>query len=113
MTIVRVAEAFSPYLGGRYRSDGPWSGEEFRDDVLVPHIRDAIANKDSITVVLDGVAGVPSSFLEEAFGGLLRTTQWPLEQLERTVKIEAEDPDLWPYVGLARRFMNEEHARQA
>jgi hypothetical protein len=104
---VRVAAEFSPYLGGRYRDDGPWSGEQFREEVLVPRLQQAIQSDGHLVLVLDGVAGVPSSFLEEAFGGLLRATEWKLEQLRDILEIKADDPDLWPYIKLADRFMAE------
>lgn len=60
--------AFSLTPGGRYRSEGEFSGEEFREDHLVP-VLDSGAD---IEVDLDGPVGVTSSFLEEVFGGLVR-----------------------------------------
>lgn len=59
---------FSATPGGRYREEGQWSGEEFRDDVLVPLLE---AGHD-VVVDLDGPLGFTSSFLEEVFGGLVR-----------------------------------------
>lgn len=111
MTEVLLANQFSPYLGGRYRDDGPWSGQQFREDYLVPWLTDAIRDHQRIVLVLDGVAGVPSSFLEEAFGGLLRNTHWTLAQVKSALKLEASDPDLWPYVRLADQFMSEAASR--
>ena len=63
-----VARDFTLYPSGRYASDGPWSGEIFRKKHLGP----ALLDNDIVTVVLDGVMGYGSSFLEEAFGGLVR-----------------------------------------
>ena len=61
---------FSEYPGPRKESIGPNSGEKFREKVLAPAIR---ANPDELIVVnLDGTSGYGSSFLEEAFGGLIR-----------------------------------------
>lgn len=107
MIVLNVREKFSPYLGGRYRGDGPWSGEAFRDDVLVPALLDAMARQEKVEVVLDGVAGVPSSFLEEAFGGLLRHGHFGLEQLKQALLLSAKDPELWPYIQLADEFMEQ------
>lgn len=59
---------FSEYPGARYKSLGPHSGEEFRDDVLIP----AIKTGEKIFINFDGVFGYGSSFLEEVFGGLIR-----------------------------------------
>ncbi|HHW4136600.1 TPA: STAS-like domain-containing protein [Yersinia enterocolitica] len=59
---------FSKFPGPRYISLGEFSGEEFRDEYLIP----ALEKYDEVTVNLDGVFGYGSSFLEEAFGGLVR-----------------------------------------
>jgi hypothetical protein len=114
MTEIRLADDFSPYLGGRYRSDGPWSGEEFRDDLLIHRFDEARAGGGKLVVVLDGVAGVPSSFLEEAFGGLLRVRKdLSLADVEHTLEITASDPELLPFVKLARDYMRGESERRA
>ncbi|MGN4979434.1 MULTISPECIES: STAS-like domain-containing protein [unclassified Aeromonas] len=60
---------FSEFPGARYRKLGPYSGEEFRDDVLIPAIKD----NNHVIVNFDGVFGYGSSFLEEVFGGLIRS----------------------------------------
>jgi hypothetical protein len=66
--IVSVAIDFTRFPSGRYKKNGPTSGEEFRDTFLVPLIRDG----NRVKVELDGTIGYGSSFLEEAFGGLVR-----------------------------------------
>ncbi|MGJ3353464.1 STAS-like domain-containing protein [Providencia sp. Je.9.19] len=60
---------FSRFPGPRYKNLGEFSGEEFRDDILIPEIE---KNNGDIEVNLDGVFGYGSSFLEETFGGLAR-----------------------------------------
>ena len=65
---ISIAEDFSRYPAGRIPVDGDWSGERFREEYLVPALRDF----DRVTVVFNGIAGVASSFLDEAFGGLVR-----------------------------------------
>ena len=66
--LISVAKEFSPSPAGRYASDGPYPGEVFRDQILVPALR----NYETVVVDLDGTDGYGSSFLEEAFGGLVR-----------------------------------------
>ncbi|ASR89174.1 STAS-like domain-containing protein [Alcaligenes faecalis] len=66
--MINIAKDFSPFAAGRYRSDGPWSGERFREEILLP----ALKQGGGVSVVLDGTLGLGSSFLEEAFGGLVR-----------------------------------------
>ncbi len=60
---------FTKFPGARYRDLGPFSGEEFRDDKLIPAIEKEGKN---LIVNLDGVFGYGSSFLEEIFGGCIR-----------------------------------------
>lgn len=66
--IIDIAKDFSKYPSGRTQEDGPASGALFREKHLVP----AFTNNDKVIVKLDGVKGYPSSFTEEAFGGLVR-----------------------------------------
>jgi len=61
---------FSEFPGPRYERIGPNSGEKFRETILLPALRTAPI--EEITINLDGTAGYGSSFLEEAFGGLIR-----------------------------------------
>lgn len=65
---ISIAREFSRYPAGRVRSDGPFSGEAFRDGWLIPILK----SDDRAVIDLDGVRGYGSSFLEEAFGGLVR-----------------------------------------
>ncbi|CAD85291.1 MULTISPECIES: STAS-like domain-containing protein [Nitrosomonas] len=73
MKIINIRENFSRYPAGRYRADGPYNGEKFREELLVPALSEAIDKGEKVKVELDGVRGYNSSFLEEAFGGLVRS----------------------------------------
>lgn len=66
--MITIATDFSDTPAGRYASDGPYSGESFREEMLIPALKEG----KSVVVDLDGVLGFGSSFLEEAFGGLVR-----------------------------------------
>jgi hypothetical protein len=68
MALLRVASAFSPRPYGRYPAHGPDNGERFRDEFLAPILRERVPT----IVDLDGARGLGPSFLEEAFGGLVR-----------------------------------------
>ncbi len=68
--VINIATAFSRTPGARYRTDGPYSGEEFRQKYLEPLFRDG--STERIQIILDGTEGYATSFLEEAFGGLAR-----------------------------------------
>ncbi|WP_417507706.1 STAS-like domain-containing protein [Marinomonas gallaica] len=60
---------FTKFPGARYKSLGPYSGEEFRDEKLIPAINQ---QGKKLVINLDGVFGYGSSFLEEIFGGCIR-----------------------------------------
>lgn len=65
---VSVANDFSKGPGGRFLADGPFPGEAFRRKHLVPALRGG----GIVFVSLDDTFGYGSSWLEEAFGGLVR-----------------------------------------
>jgi hypothetical protein len=76
--IINVAKDFSRFPSGRYVEDSRFSGQRFRDDFLVPSLK----NFDRVVVELDGTLGYGSSFLDEAFGGLRRANIFPPEQIK-------------------------------
>ena len=100
-TIV-IAQDFSKFPAGRYRGDGEASGAAFRD-LLV----DALNGSERVLVVFDGVAGFGSSFLEEAFGGLVREHHMDKAFLDQHLHLRTEDPDLADFVKLAERYIEE------
>lgn len=67
-SLINVKTVLGLHPFGRYRNEGRGSGEELRDDYLIP----ALNNYDLVNIELDGVMGYGSSFLEEVFGGLVR-----------------------------------------
>lgn len=77
MSIIYVKN-FTLAPGARYRKLGKGSGEEFRDDILVP----AFEQDKNLIVDLDGVLGYGSSFLEEAFAGLIRLQKFTLQEIK-------------------------------
>ena len=59
--------------GPRYREQGACSGEQFREDVLIPQVRKSLARGETLLVELeDARFGYPTGWLEEVFGGLVR-----------------------------------------
>jgi hypothetical protein len=91
--VIKVSTEFSRTPGGRYYTDGPASGEQFREEFLLPALR----AHDNITIDLDGARGYPSSFLEEAFGGAVRKLRLSPQEFLRRVKFKA-DGDFQIYV---------------
>jgi hypothetical protein len=69
---LNIARDFTPIPGPRFRTEGERSGQEFREDLLRPRFLDAQRAGGVLHIDLDGTVGYPTSFLEEAFGGLAR-----------------------------------------
>ena len=68
-----VSSVHTSTPGGRYRRQGPGSGEDLREKHLLRALK--TAEKDSVRCIvhLDGAEfGYRSGYLEEAFGGLVR-----------------------------------------
>lgn len=92
MKTIKVRD-FTEFPGPRFKKLGPYSGQEFRETVLEPAIEEA---GPDIEIDLDGTFGYGSSFLEEAFGGLVRRhviTETQAMALSTHIKSE-EDPSL-------------------
>lgn len=69
--VLDVARDFTSTPGGRFETEGKWSGQEFRTRVLEPAL-DRAATTAVVVVDLDGPEGFTTSFLEEVFGGIIR-----------------------------------------
>jgi hypothetical protein len=98
---IEISKEFSRFPAGRFRSDGSSSGEHFREDILIPALE-----RGPVTVVLDGVAGLPSSFLEEVMGGLLRSGM-TLSFIEGRLTILAETPRMKSYPDQAWNYIRD------
>lgn len=102
--IINIAKDFSLYPAGRFKTDGPYSGEAFRDDILVPSLQ----SHDCVQVQIGEVPGYGSSFLEEAFGGLVRLGLFSKSELKEKLKIDYDEDsyatyadELWDYINAA------------
>ena len=67
-----IAKNYTETPGPRYQNEGEYSGEHFRKTVLLNLVQEAQSKSERIELNLDGGYGYPTSFLEEAFGGLIR-----------------------------------------
>ena len=87
---INIAKDYTTTPGARYKMDGPFSGEEFREIYLEKHFKNP-TDCYKVKIILDGTEGYATSFLEEAFGGLVRKikSKKPLERIEF---ISIEDP---------------------
>lgn len=102
--LISVSE-FSRFPGGRWKKDGPFSGEEFRDTIVIPALKAAKAAGDKVVVSLDDVEGYASSFLEETFGGIVRANVMPPEELMGILSVRSADPVFSGFKADALRYL--------
>lgn len=97
---ISIAKDFCETPAGRYDVDGPFSGERFRTDVLLPNLQAGRL----LSINFDGTLGYGSSFLEEAFGGLVRlgfTREQLQRQLQLSSTLAAYSERVWRYIAEA------------
>jgi hypothetical protein len=87
--VLNLVKEFTDTPGPRYRTEGDFSGEQFREDLLLPRFRTAMEKRQILFVDLDGAQGYATSFLEEAFGGLARIVG--SEKVMQYLKVKSED----------------------
>lgn len=80
--LIVLARDFARHPGPRFVSQGPNSGEKFRK-LLVKNLTDY----DKVAVDLDGTSGIGSSFLDEAFGGLVFAEGFSPSDVRRRVRV--------------------------
>jgi hypothetical protein len=92
---IKIASDFTTAPGPRHVSEGKFSGEQFRVDLLLPKVMEASKLKCPLTIDLDGTSGFGTSFLEESFGGLIRENNLSLADLNAILRFKSDDePDL-------------------
>lgn len=91
---LNIGERFSETPSGRFYTDmTKSSGEEFREEVLLPMLI-SINNNDKIDIILDdNVEGYGSSFLVEGFAGIVKYGYMTKEELRGKINIIYSDPD--------------------
>jgi hypothetical protein len=96
--MISIANDFSRFPAGRFYTDGPNSGQRFLEELLYP----ALSSNSKVVIDLDGASGYGSSFLDEAFGGLIRTHHMNINDLKNRLEIrssiETYKMRIWKYI---------------
>jgi hypothetical protein len=96
-SLLSVSKHFSRFPAGRFKTDSNVSGEAFRE-LLVKKLTE----NDTVMVLLDDTMGFGSSWLEEAFGGLVTNEKFTASDLRKKLTVEASDTSLvteiWEYI---------------
>lgn len=93
MKDLNIGKDYSINPSGRFPSDGPNSGERFREEYLLPALA-SLQEGEKLRVVLDdGVKGYGSSFLSEGFGGVVRDKHFRASELLSMLEFFYENND--------------------
>jgi len=90
---INIGKSFSKVPSGRFWTDGDYSGEAFREETLLPIIR-SLSENETVDIILDdGVEGYGSSFLTEAFAGIVKYGYMDSNELLRKINLIANKVD--------------------
>lgn len=90
MKKVSIAKDFTRFPSGRYMANGSTSGEAFRKKFL----EEPVSNREEVQIDFDGTIGYGSSFLEEAFGGVVRELKINSKDILALLKFSSSDPSI-------------------
>ena len=108
IAMLQLAE-FSRFPGGALATESDFSGEEFREKVLLPALKRARTEGGKVLLNLDGVLGLSSAFSREAFGGLVTREGFTAAELRNLLVLIGHDPgtnvyrdEAWSYIEKTR-----------
>jgi hypothetical protein len=87
--VINVAKDYSEEPIGRFPTDSDFNGQKFREEYLLPALR----KFDKVIVELDGAEGYGSSFLDEAFGGLVRVDKLSKQDILNRLELVSEEDE--------------------
>ena len=105
---INIGEDFSKVPRGRYHSaDGQHTGGRFREHFLKEIFNNPEKYSRPVEIVLDSAEGYGSSFLEEAFGGLVRKGYASSEEVDKAFVFIYEDKNFEFYEKRIREYIRE------
>lgn len=107
--IISIARDFSRIPGARTPEEGDFSGYDFRTMILLPSLKEAIEKKEKLTIILDGTAGLGTSFLEESFGGLIRVDKLDYQTIVDTIELVSEEDE--EYIEEINNYLEDANAQ--
>ena len=106
MATLNIGQDFSIDPSGRFYTDGEGSGEEFREEHLLPAL-EKLAPGETLSVVLDDeVEGYGSSFLVESFAGLVKYGYYETKDVLPLLSFEFSDNDFEFYAKRIKHYLS-------
>jgi hypothetical protein len=107
MSKIDIGKDFSEDPGGRYYTDGPGSGEQFREELLWPKVK-KLKKGEKILITLDNnVESYGSSFLSEGFAGIVKFGYMKSTDLLNKLEFSYTDSDFEFYANSIKRYISE------
>ena len=107
MAKLDIGKEFNDEPSGRFYTDGPGSGEEFREEYLRKMLKGLGCN-EKLTIILDNnVDGFGSSFLVEGFAGVVKYGYMQPNKLLESLEFRFEDPDFEFYKSKIIQYISE------
>lgn len=94
--LIKISDVFSKTPGGRLKEEGDFSGEEFRDSILLKAFNESEEKGEILEINFDDCVAFATSFLEEAFGGLVR--KYNKKDVMKKIKIVSNDDESIPFL---------------
>ncbi|MDG9979552.1 STAS-like domain-containing protein [Ectopseudomonas oleovorans] len=107
MSTLNIGKDFSLDPAGRYYTDGDGSGEEFREQKLLPALKSLRPGEKLEIILDDGVEGYGSSFLVEGFAGVVKFGHYTQEELLQIIEIKHTDEDFAFYKNKIIEYITE------
>lgn len=107
MAILNIGKDFSKYPEGRFYSDEGDSGEEFREEHLLPALKKLQPSEILKIIIDDEVEGYGSSFLVEGFAGIIKYGHMSSTELLQKIEIAYTDPDFEFYKDRIEKYITE------
>ena len=104
---INIAREFSPILMVRHKQKDMKSGEEFREEILLPRVRQAVQERTILQIDFDGLKGINLSFLDESFGGIVRAGEMSAEDLLKILEFIPEKSYYDIYIDKTKNFISE------
>ncbi|MBX8825274.1 STAS-like domain-containing protein [Ochrobactrum sp. SFR4] len=106
--MIDLANEFGKYPAGRFPTDGSYNGELFREKFLKPYLKTITeqSSSEKLIIDIDGVRAFGSSFIEEAFGGLIRAGLYTSLELNRLIEVKCTKPNLLFYKEMIQHIIS-------
>ena len=101
MKTISIARDFTLTPFGVYREDSNYSAEKFREEILIPAIRD-----DNVNIDLSGTCGYGASWLQGVFGTLYTCNKFTEEYLDSHLEVYVSDQKDKCYLDAVHRYID-------